>query len=880
MSDQPIPAQPLLFDSVLKAEHEAIRPDEDPDKPGSPWSALCVSGGGIRSATFALGVLQGLAERRVLGEFDYLSTVSGGGYIGSWLTAWKQRLGGLDKVTPVLLSSSAAKDGPDAVQYLREYNNFLSPKLGLFSADTWTLAATVARNLLLNWLVLLPLLLFVLMAPRLIVSLARAGEYLDAVHAQHGDSWVQITRLDDLLAAFAGLMFAIATFNMLRYLPGVGRVNKSEIHFLKYCLAPLICSVLVFITLDAWITGGNEHFATTLTWKGLLLGISGSSIAGWIAYLVFYVKRTYRRRALIAGLTTVLLLTSSAAALAVWMLVSKVFPSMGWVTYVTLGPPTLLLAVALPVVVFVGLTSRILEDEDREWLSRAGAWLLLVVLGWAAVCCLVLIAPVWVFKLHALGKLISLEGIGGAITALVGFRSDNRIERENLMTNSDRSKPALGSALLGIFVQITAALFVIFLLTALAILTNWLLAIAGVAPSYWTAHWQFLENTQTRWVVAAAAVFLASAWAMAQFININKFSLHAMYRNRLIRAYLGASNDRSNADKFTGFAANDDLHMGELNAHLKPFHVVNTTLNLVAGQRLAWQQRKAEPFTITPLHCGNFSLGYRPSQMYGGRDGITLGTAMTLSGAAASPNMGYYSSPVLGFIMTLFNARLGAWLGNSGKPGDSTWQKPGPSSAIKSLVREAFGLTNESCPYIYLSDGGHFENLGIYEMVKRRCRCIVVVDGAADGELKFGDLGNAVRKIRIDTKVEIQFQERWAHSLRDREKRWAVAKILYQQAGLGEDGYLIYIKPLMCGTEPPDVVAYQAANPEFPHQSTANQFFNESQTESYRMLGLHTVREMLEGWTPIRGLQGLDEYVDARTVKKITPLATAAKAGG
>src|SRR6266481_1458432 len=334
MSDQPIPAQPLLFDSVLKAEHEAIRPDEDPDKPGSPWSALCVSGGGIRSATFALGVLQGLAERRVLGEFDYLSTVSGGGYIGSWLTAWKQRLGGLDKVTPILLSSSAAKDGPDAVQYLREYNNFLSPKLGLFSADTWTLAATVARNLLL-------------------------------------------------------------------YLPGVGRVNKSEIHFLKYCLAPLICSVLVFITLDAWITGGNEHFATTLTWKGLLLGISGSSIAGWIAYLVFYVKRTYRRRALIAGLTTVLLLTSSAAALAVWMLVSKVFPSMGWVTYVTLGPPTLLLAVALPVVVFVGLTSRILEDEDREWLSRAGAWLLLVVLGWAAVCCLVLIAPVWVFKLHA-----------------------------------------------------------------------------------------------------------------------------------------------------------------------------------------------------------------------------------------------------------------------------------------------------------------------------------------------------------------------------------------------------------------------------------------------------------------------------------------------
>ena len=79
---------------------------------------------------------------------------------------------------------------------------------------------------------------------------------------------------------------------------------------------------------------------------------------------------------------------------------------------------------------------------------------------------------------------------------------------------------------------------------------------------------------------------------------------------------------------------------------------------------------------------------------------------MALSGAAASPNMGYYSSPVIGFIMTLFNARLGAWLGNPGKRGDGTWHQQGPKSAVASIVREIFGLTNADCPYVYLSDGG------------------------------------------------------------------------------------------------------------------------------------------------------------------------------
>ena len=125
-----------------------------------------------------MGVIQGLADQGVLGTFDYLSTVSGGGYIGGWLTAWKQRKGGIENVIPQLRRNAPAvpEGGRDPIQHLREYNNYLSPKPALLSADTWTLIATVTRNIFLNWMVFVPLLLAALMAPRLLLSLARLGE--------------------------------------------------------------------------------------------------------------------------------------------------------------------------------------------------------------------------------------------------------------------------------------------------------------------------------------------------------------------------------------------------------------------------------------------------------------------------------------------------------------------------------------------------------------------------------------------------------------------------------------------------------------------------------------------------------------------------------
>src|SRR5262249_23011122 len=133
-------------------------------------AALCLSGGGIRSATFSLGVLQGIARAGLLSRFHYLSTVSGGGYIGGWLTAWLPHAGGdVDGVANALASldpDRKLEPEPPPVSHLREYSNYLAPRPGLLSADTWTLAGTMVRNLILVWLVLLPLLAAALAVPR------------------------------------------------------------------------------------------------------------------------------------------------------------------------------------------------------------------------------------------------------------------------------------------------------------------------------------------------------------------------------------------------------------------------------------------------------------------------------------------------------------------------------------------------------------------------------------------------------------------------------------------------------------------------------------------------------------------------------------------
>jgi hypothetical protein len=274
---------------------------------------------------------------------------------------------------------------------------------------------------------------------------------------------------------------------------------------------------------------------------------------------------------------------------------------------------------------------------------------------------------------------------------------------------------------------------------------------------------------------------------------------------------------------------------------------------LVGGGKLAWQERKAESFTASPLHCGSYEVGYRKSSAakgasYGGPDGMSLGTAVAISGAAASPNMGYHSSPLVTFVLTLLNVRLGTWLGNPGRAGNRSFNKDCPNFSLAPIVAEAFGLTNDLHPYVYLSDGGHFENLGLYEMVLRRSHYIVVSDAGEDPACSFADLGESVRKIRIDLGISVDF-ERMTIYPRNHDNalepghHCAIARIRYSMVDGTEapDGVLIYIKPACYGDEPRDIYEYFKRSKTFPHESTADQYFSESQFESYRMLGVHTM---------------------------------------
>jgi hypothetical protein len=213
--------------------------------------------------------------------------------------------------------------------------------------------------------------------------------------------------------------------------------------------------------------------------------------------------------------------------------------------------------------------------------------------------------------------------------------------------------------------------------------------------------------------------------------------------------------------------------------------------------------------------------------------------------------MGYYTtSPVLSLVLTFFNVRLGWWLGNPGPAGNDTFRRQSPKYSVQPILDEAFGLTDDQNEYVYLTDGGHFENLGIYEMVLRRCNVIVISDAAADGEYHFGDLGNAIRKVRIDLGVPIEFTALPIYAAPpeapDRGMYWAAGRIRYSciDGPDVQDGLLLYIKPAVYGNEPRDVLEYKKSHPTFPHQSTADQFFDEPQFESYRILGSHIMDQM------------------------------------
>lgn len=917
----------VLEDVYSELLQNRIQKDQDSlytEMYNAKTSALCLSGGGIRSASFALGVVQQLArkdsnEASMLNNMSYLSTVSGGGYLGGWLSAWIHQ-DTRAKVIEEINDKQKTDLEPAPVRYLRQYTNYLSPVVGFFSADTWTLLAIYLRNLFLNWLILIPFLAGIIAAPWFFVAV---------LNCKVNYACSLLMMLVGTLA-YLGSDYYVNKFppqNKEETIEGLNRKGKTQQAFLLECLLPGASGIMCWAIGWYWFYNGEyidepesiRDFQAVFRrqdWESYMVSGLITGLYVLVKYLLFW---AFEARGMMEGRNIINrkgwarfvdLFRNVAPGFLAGPLIYGVYILLdnfnndpgGSIIYLWVSFPAFISIILFMGFLYEGFRSKQADDAEREWMARYSGWFLIVALCWIFIAGLVLYTPLYLTK--QIGYVISFSGLIGYVTAYLGQKSWSP-------GSIDKTKKTDVKSKILSYLSISSLAFLAFMVLIIAISLGdiWLISIFINAISKITEFLSFLPRVYANvepsvyeivtvnpaWPFLLILAMFFLAFRFSRYVDSNRFSLHAMYRARLIRAYLGAGRPEGvrRPNPFTGFDESDNIYMGSIavssakdgaasqrnsgessgEPHVKLFHVINMALNLVNGRNLAWQERKAGSFTVSPLHAGSLNLGYRRtfvetaqgktipeknSAHYGGERGISLGTAMTISGAAVSPNMGYNTSSLVAFFMTLFNLRLGAWLGNPGPGGDESFNNSSPQNFVNPIFKEMFGLTNDLNDYVYLSDGGHFENLGLYEMVLRRNRFIVVSDASCDENCGLEDLGNAIRKIRIDLGVHIDFP--WGFDIYSRKsekkgKYWALGRIRYPSKHLEKtegkakntwlEGVLLYLKPGIYGTEPKDIFNYATVSTAFPHESTADQFFTESQFESYRALGFYAMEQAL-----------------------------------
>lgn len=884
----------------IYAEEPLFQGDpEDPDSRAGKAIGLAFSGGGIRSATFNLGILQGMARRGLLKHVDYLSTVSGGGYIGGWYMAFLKRQADnkperaealLDPECPC--PSGAPAEHP-SVTWLRRFSNYLTPRTGL-SGDSLTLVSTYLRNLLLNLIVIVTFLGALLLVPR---ALGWGVPYLWSLASL---PWLAAIPL-----VFAVLALPFLLLSMHRAEGPGAPWWKRQLGVLLLVVLPAMAAAF-FLALGLaspgygpWAAWASQHLTARLLFLDAV-GLDDSLLVTQFIAMASYLTpwlavgliMLATQRTIHLATTSVLTLSALGASIPAGLMffgLAHLSQALNPTPFelVTFGPPLVMVAFMFPVALHIGLARRRFSDMQREWWARLGGWLMTLAAAW------VLLFGIALFGPPILGSLNDwVAASGGA--AWVASTLWGVLAGKAADTGTTGKGPR--ETLLGLVPWV----FLLGLLLLLSLALHKGLETqaepqgpspaASLAATSETALPQQAKShpptaTSDSWRRSAAAdhgtvslpdVARAEAVLLALFllfgwrIDINLFSLHNFYRNRLARCYLGASRhctdetrdqDCRKPNPFTGFDPDDDLAVSELGP--RPYPLFNTALNLVGGEELAWQQRKAAAFCITPGCSGyQFPPGmadrddtptFGPTDTFlcgefPGGGGVRAGTAMAISGAAVNPNMGFHSSPAVSFLLTVFNVRLGRWVGNPAKTG--AWPETSPRFGVRYLFFELFGMTSARRSWFNLSDGGHFENLGIYELVRRQLPYIIASDAAEDAEYHFDDLANAIRKIRADFGIDIEID---VSGLRPAEPggrqraHAAVGSIRYDRLNPRlRPGVLVYIRPGLTGNEPADVLSYARRNPPFPFQSTADQFFDESQFESYRQLGLHVAKGVFE----------------------------------
>lgn len=956
-------------------------------------SALCLSGGGIRSASFCLGAIQVLARNELFGRFHYLSTVSGGGYIGTAITRWmtakvnedrlrasqalreaEERLGQLlekDYVKKRVTGTRFETEGP--LTWLRMHTNYLSRRLSLFSADTWTVVSTYFRNLFIVWMIFWPWVALFLFVPWFSVWLSLfpypramgtwpiAFEAMGAFLGVLGSSYffqgkfespppdptarkgednagkpeslnlfppmdkhrfanrICLPQDGDNRAALGAVFLLVAGFFLLRALPAAPYISPCDGH----CSFPEIKPYV-----PTWTTiAASQLLLAWLKWKThphsnlkvLSVIVSAALLAALIQSFLIYASATYH-----FGENQISFLHNTIRSLFL--------------------PPAILIALLVGETVKSALGSSVDTADSREHQGRGQALMVLIIVAWVfSISMTVLVPPLlswWGTSVQAYAAAGS--GVSLTLTVYYGYRPATPGKPEARSTRLFTLLGSLGIVLLALIISIAAWNVI----NAVAknpepmnckCATGTLGNLACVKfeiprdsnvceiasaqcvsrlfheyftdvfkgfgnmkqqPELWDqCRFEIDDSAQSRGPLLPltyACLFLAASFVVmllvSRFIRMNEFSLHGFYRDRLIRGFYGGFRgvrERRRPHLFTGFDARDDTRLARVarlydrkcpkfdqrsgDALKPPFLVVATALNLVKGTALAWQERKADSFTFTALRAGNYRLGYRSVARFA--EGVKLGTAMAISGAAFNPNMGYNSNAPMAFLMSIFNVRLGWWLGNPKhiegadpaastwqrvlgwwrcKPSNASWRHKDPTCPAWRLLQEAAGQTSDDAAWIHLSDGGHFDNIGLWEMVHRRCRRILVIDASQDRSFTMEDFYSAIRKIRIDMGIEIDADDEpvqlFPRSARVSGLYFARFKVRYSAltGNTCDDGVIIYLKPCIYGSEPLDVQEYAEKSAPFPHEPTADQFFSESQFESYRKLGEWEMMQVLK----------------------------------
>lgn len=737
---------------------------------------IALSGGGLRSATFNLGVLQALGARDLLKHVDYISTVSGGGYIGAFWTALRHVAG---TATPSALARTNPKsEEPPEIRHLREFSRFLMPRVGFAHAETWAAIVAVLGGMVPS-----------LMAAAALIALALYVWLLCVA------SLIKPTPL------FAGLLFGTLTLSV--------HVVTERIWYRTGKAGEVKPSYLFGWPVVAAVFSGLAWAAVRTEWPNADFGLD---------FLRAPVRRDVATADFgfdFAALGPHIELHSPTAAL--------LWPALVWcaVTGVLLVGRALLSRFQL---------SSSLDRVAGRCLAPAVIWTL-AVLAWQAARL--------VTARGALGYGATATGAVGACGLFISLRHWLGAKPEETR-GSALLRRLLGS-IKPILPQMLAGAAVLLLVVGVGVLV------------------QEIGRPLVAGLLVVMTFLLLAGW----LFDPARMGLHDFYRARIARCFLGAARAAHSKGRPTLEQRDDEITLGEIRLNPQgPLHLVCCAANNMAGDVLATMYRGARSVAISPVAI---SLGSVAAQ----RDELRLSAVATASGAAFNSQMGSVSmrlGPSVAFLMSALNLRLGLWIAHPLNRKRLGWFPgvyllfeafgftrcdPIPKERGKTFVEEVTDVSTAdellasglSAPPLHLSDGGHFENLGLYELVRRHCRYVIVSDASADRDVAFDDLGNAVRRVREDFGVEIELDvgplRRGADGL---SRQHAVIGTIHYDGFTGTDkGVIFYFKPTLVGDEPTDVTQYRSRTPAFPHEGTADQFYDEAQWESYRRLGEHTV---------------------------------------